>query len=98
MRPGISYADLMRAAVATPLAQAYMAETYGRSDLARIIQDRIEAVGQEHTHDYRTPDGRIVHVERRTSASGEIKRIARNVTQRYRERQQLAEAQEQLRV
>src|SRR5579859_3636405 len=68
MRPGLLYADLMRAAVGNSVGQAFLAQNFGEKDLAKIVDERIKAVGQEHSHDYHRPDGRIVHVDRRHTA------------------------------
>jgi hypothetical protein len=74
LKPGMRYADVLRAATADPVSLARFAEHAGDG----AVQDRLAGFGSDRSCEYRTFGGRIVRIDEYRTQAGAF--AARPVT------------------
>jgi PAS domain S-box-containing protein len=96
LKPGIFYAEILRAAIDTADAKKFLHDNFRTSDFEALIQNRAANLGQEMTREYRTPGGRVVRVDQLPTERGGIRRLARDITDERTAEEALARAHQQL--
>jgi PAS domain S-box-containing protein len=96
LKAGITYSEILRAAVSNPLVRDFMAENFENPDPEAVIQTRLADFGRNWAHEYRQVGGRLIHVEEQRTANGGICRFARDVTEERAAEGALARARWQL--
>src|ERR1700733_13597191 len=92
LKLGITYPDLLRAALSDPTAQQFMEVNYNESDIETVIRSRVKTFGTDRSWDYRMLGTRVVHVDERRTAHGGIRRLARDITEEKQAETALVEA------
>src|SRR4051812_16372887 len=95
LRRGMTYPELLKAALAAPEAQGFVADNYG-ADAEAMIRDRTASFGTDRSWEYKTPEERIVRVDERRTAGGGVRRFAWDVTEERRATSALTEARQRL--
>jgi PAS domain S-box-containing protein len=80
LRPGVTYAEIARAAAEVPDAKEFLLAHSGFDDIDSLLQDGLEGFGRDRAGEYRTRDGTIIRVDQHRTSSGGIRRFARDVT------------------
>jgi PAS domain S-box-containing protein len=96
LRLGISYGDILRAALGTADAKRFLHDNFKTSDVDKLIQDRVKSLGQELTREYRTFSGRIIRVDQLPTERGGVRRLSRDITDERDAEEVLAKAHQQL--
>jgi len=96
LTPGMTYPEMLRAALSAPEAQGFVADNYGGTGVEAMMRDRIASFGTDRSWEYRTPENRIVRVDERRSAQGGIRRFAWDVTEEHQATTALTEARQRL--
>jgi PAS domain S-box-containing protein len=96
LKRGMTYAEMLTAALSDPAAEQFVKENFGDSSLDSIIQGRIETFGADRTWEYSLADGRAVRIDERRTRQGGIRRLARDITGEKQAGTALVEAQQRL--
>ena len=96
LRPGLTYPELLKAALSAPETRGFVIENYGNAGVEAMIRDRVVTFGTDRSWEYRTPENRMVRVDERRTAQGGIRRFAWDVTEEYRATTALTEARQRL--
>jgi two-component system cell cycle sensor histidine kinase PleC len=80
LKPGMPYADVLRAAIANPASLALFAEQSGVSDGDGAVRRRIDGFGNDRSCEYLTFTGRLVRVDEYRTTAGGVRRSTRDVT------------------
>jgi PAS domain S-box-containing protein len=80
LKPGVSYAEIARAAADDPGAKEFMLAHSEFDDIDSLLQDGLKGFGRDRSGEYCTRDGRIVRVDQYRTPSGGLRRFARDVT------------------
>jgi PAS domain S-box-containing protein len=96
LKRGMTYAEILKAALSDPAAEQFVRENYGESGPETIIQSRLETFGTDRTWEYGIADGRPVRVDERRTRLGGIRRFARDITDEMQAGTALVEAQQRL--
>jgi len=96
LRLGISYGDILRAALGTADAKRFLHDNFKTSDVDKLIQNRVESLGTNLTREYRTPSGRIIRVDQLPTERGGVRRLSRDITDERSAEEALAKAHQQL--
>jgi len=96
LKRGITYADMLRAALSHPLAEKFAQDNFGESDIEAVIRGRVATFGTDRNWEYGIHGSRIVHVDERRTALGGIRRLARDITEERQAETALVEAQQRL--
>ena len=96
LQVGVSYVTLLEAALSDPITLDFLEKNHGTRDSAALIQLRLQAFGTDRTWEYRTIEGRAVYVDERRTATGGIRRLARDITHDREAETALVEAQQRL--
>jgi len=96
LKRGVTYPDLLRAALSDPIARQFMEVNYHESDLETVIRSRVKSFGNDRSWDYTMLGTRVVHVDERRTALGGIRRLARDITEERQAETALVEAQQRL--
>jgi PAS domain S-box-containing protein len=96
LKLGVSYADILRAAIDTADAKQFLRDNFQTADFEALIQNRVKNLGKELTREYRTPDGRVVRVDQLPTERGGLRRLSRDITDERAAEEELAKAQQQL--
>ena len=95
-RPGITYPEMLEAALSDAAAQGFVDDNYGGVDIDTMIRDRVASFGTDRSWEYKTPEDRIVRVDEHRTAQGGIRRFAWDVTAERRATTALTEARQRL--
>jgi PAS domain S-box-containing protein len=96
LKPGASYAALLEAALSDPVTLDFLEKNHGTRDSNALIQLRLRAFGTDRSWEYRTLEGRTVHVDERRTATGGVRRVARDITDARAAETALVEARQRL--
>jgi PAS domain S-box-containing protein len=96
LRPGITYPEMLKAALSDPAAQQFVRDNYGEGDATQLIRTRIGTFGTNRSWKYTSGPNRVVSVDERLTALGGIRRLARDITNETEAQTALAEAQQRL--
>ena len=96
LTPGVGYVALLEAALSDPVTLEFLEQNHGTRDSRALIKLRFEAFGTDRTWEYDTQEGRTVHVDERRTASGGVRRLARDITEEREAETALVEAQQRL--
>jgi PAS domain S-box-containing protein len=97
VRRGAFYRDLLRAALSNQLSREFMMVNEGHADIEGYLDKRFARFGSYQVRDYRYGD-MIFRIEERPTRSGGIQRIARNISEERRTREDLAKIQSKLKI
>jgi PAS domain S-box-containing protein len=95
IKPGITYPELLKAALNAPAARGFVADNY-RAGVNAMIRDRIASFGTDRSWEYRTPENCMVRVDERRTAQGGVRRFAWDITEERRATTALTEARQRL--
>jgi PAS domain S-box-containing protein len=98
LKVGSSYGALLKAALLQPGARQFARENFQSDDVDILLSNRLANFGVDRLRQYRTPDGRIIEVDERRTASGGLRRLARDITAQKHTGDALVEAQQRLEV
>jgi PAS domain S-box-containing protein len=98
LKVGSSYGALLKAALLQPGARQFARENFQSDDVDILLSNRLANFGVDRLRQYRTPDGRIIEVDERRTASGGLRRLARDITAEKHTGDALVEAQQRLEV
>jgi hypothetical protein len=70
LKPGMQYADVLRAATADPVSLRMFVSQFGVSDGNELVHQRLEGFGRDRSCDYRTFTGRIVRIDEHLTVAG----------------------------
>jgi PAS domain S-box-containing protein len=76
LKPGMHYADVLRAATADPVGLAMFAEHAGDE----AVRERLAGFGSDRSCEYLTFTGRIVRIDEYRTTAGGVRRSTRDVT------------------
>jgi PAS domain S-box-containing protein len=96
LKPGMTYAEMLRAALSDPAAEQFMRENYGENGIEAAIQSRLKLFGTDRNWEYSITGGRAVRVDERRTKLGGIRRFARDITDEKQAETALVEAQQRL--
>jgi len=96
LKAGVGYVTLLEAALSDPVTLEFLEKNHGTRDSGALIQLRFQAFGTDRTWEYHTQEGRTVHVDERRTASGGVRRLARDITDEREAETALVEAQQRL--
>jgi PAS domain S-box-containing protein len=96
LKRGMTYAEMLRAALSDPAAERFVEENFGESGLDAIIQSRVKTFGTDRTWEYSIVGGRAVRIDERRTRLGGIRRFARDITDEKQAGTALVEAQQRL--
>jgi PAS domain S-box-containing protein len=96
LKRGITYPDLLRAALSDPVAQQFMEANYHETDIETVVAGRVKSFGTDRNWEYSNLGTRVVHVDERRTALGGIRRFARDITEERQAETALVEAQQRL--
>jgi PAS domain S-box-containing protein len=97
IKRGALYRDLLRAALSNQSSRDFMLANEGHADIERYLDKRLARFGSYQVRDYRYGD-MILRIEERPTRSGGIQRIARNISEERRAREDLARMQSELKI
>ena len=80
LKPGVTYAEIVRAAAEDPDAKEFLLAHTEFDDIDSLLQDGLEGFGRDRSGEYRTRDGRFIQVDQHRTPSGGLRRFARDVT------------------
>jgi two-component system cell cycle sensor histidine kinase PleC len=95
-RPGITYPEMLKAALSDQAATGFLRDNYGGVDADSVIRERIATFGTNRSWEYTTSEGRNIRVDERRTAQGGIRRFAWDVTEERRATTALTEARQRL--
>jgi PAS domain S-box-containing protein len=98
LKVGSSYRALLKAALLQPAGMQFARENFQSDDVDILLSNRLANFGVDRLREYRTPDGRIIEVDERRTASGGLRRLARDITAQKHTGDALVEAQQRLEV
>jgi PAS domain S-box-containing protein len=98
LKPGIPFADLVRAAISDPIALQFMRETFGVEDTQALLANRITRFGQPRTVRHQAANGRIMLVDEQPTEAGGVRRISRDITEEYLAEAALTAAEQKLKA
>jgi len=96
LRPGLTYAEILRAAVDTPEVREFLETNFNNPDPQAVVQTRLAEFGKNWGHEYRQVGGRLILVDEQTTANGGICRFSRDITEEREAEDALAKARWQL--
>jgi PAS domain S-box-containing protein len=96
LKPGITYAEILRAAVNTPEVREFLEKNFENPNPEAVVQTRLAAFGKNWGHEYRQVGGRLILVDEQTTANGGICRFSRDITEERAAEDALAKARWQL--
>jgi PAS domain S-box-containing protein len=96
LKPGGSYAEIVRATAEDPSVKEFILVNSSFSDIESLLQDGLKHFGKNQFGEYRTPEGRIIRVDHHCTTSGDIRRFARDVTDEIDAGQTLTSAYQRL--
>ena len=92
LKRGVTYAEMLKAALSYPAAEQFVQENYGQSDIDEVIRARLKSFGTNRSWEYGIHGVRVVHVDERRTALGGIRRFARDITEERQTQQRLEAA------
>jgi PAS domain S-box-containing protein len=95
-RTGITYPEMVNAALSDEAATSFLRDNYGGVDTDSVIRERLATFGTDRSWEYITREGRNVRVDERRTAQGGIRRFAWDVSEERRARTALSEARQRL--
>lgn len=98
LRPGITFTELIRAAIDDPVALQFMRDSFGIEDPQALLADRVGRFGQSRTIRHQVAGSRIFLVDEQPTEQGGVRRISRDITDEYRAEAALTAAQQKLKA
>ena len=98
LKVGSSYAQLLRAALNQPGGRQFARENFASDDADDLLNNMLANFGTDRVREYRTPTGHIIEVDERRTASGGLRRLARDITAEKHAGTALAQAKQRLEV
>jgi len=96
LKPGMTYAEMLRAALSDPAAEQFVEENFGKSGIEAVIASRLKTFGTDRTWEYDFNGSRAARVDERRTRLGGIRRFARDITDEKQAETALVEAQQRL--
>jgi PAS domain S-box-containing protein len=96
LKVGSSYGALLKAALLQPGGRQFARENFQSDDVDTLLSNRLANFGVDRLRQYRTPNGRTIEVDERRTASGGLRRLARDITAQKHTGEALAEARQRL--
>jgi len=96
LRRGITYPELLKAALSDRAAQQFVKDNYGEGNVSQLIRARIGTFGTNRSWRYTSGPNRVVSVDEHLTALGGVRRLARDITNETEAQTALAEAQQRL--
>jgi PAS domain S-box-containing protein len=96
LKRGITYAEMLRAALSDPAAEQFVEENFGDSGIEAVIEARLKTFGTDRTWEYAFNGSRAAQVDERRTKLGGIRRFARDITDEKQAETALVEAQQRL--
>ena len=81
LKPGMPYAEILRAAANDPRAREFFLQNSKFTTVEALINDRLEGFGENRNCEYRTPSGTIIRVDEHRTLTGGVRRSTRDVTE-----------------
>ncbi|HTJ65725.1 MAG TPA: PAS domain-containing sensor histidine kinase [Alphaproteobacteria bacterium] len=95
IKRGALYRDLLRAALMNEWSRQFIMANEGHADIERYLDGRLANFGSYQVRDYKY-NHIVIRIEERPTRSGGIQRIARNISEERRAREDLAKVQSDL--
>jgi PAS domain S-box-containing protein len=96
LKRGITYPELLKAALSDQAAQQFVRDNYGEGNVSQLICARIGTFGTNRSWRYTSGPNRVVSVDEHLTALGGVRRLARDITNETEAQTALAEAQQRL--
>jgi PAS domain S-box-containing protein len=96
LRRGITYREMVRAALSDPATEEFITLNYPGQDQEELIAERTAGFGSNRTWEYTIFGNRTVRVDERCTRLGGVRRFARDITEERQAESALAEAQQRL--
>jgi PAS domain S-box-containing protein len=92
---GVTYGELLTAALGNQQARAFLAANYPETTPEEVVRAQIAGFGADREREYRTRTGRLIRVDEQRTVSGGVRRLAQDITDE-REATDAMQAQQRL--